>query len=97
MNCEVRLRKELKPYMDSNLKVFDVSCLSDCLSYSALHVLSRRCYGKQRCKVLVNNHHFGSPCLPGVKKYLSVFYACGKDTPSASLLEILPPGEAVVV
>uniref|UniRef100_A0A3Q1LPY6 Eva-1 homolog C n=1 Tax=Bos taurus TaxID=9913 RepID=A0A3Q1LPY6_BOVIN len=48
----------------------------DCLSYSALHVLSRRCYGKQRCKVLVNNHHFGSPCLPGVKKYLSVFYAC---------------------
>ncbi|XP_060259732.1 protein eva-1 homolog C isoform X3 [Ovis aries] len=48
----------------------------DCLSYSALHVLSRRCYGKQRCKVLVNNRHFGSPCLPGVKKYLSVFYAC---------------------
>ncbi|XP_012783437.2 protein eva-1 homolog C isoform X1 [Ochotona princeps] len=48
----------------------------DCLSYSALHVLSRRCYGKQRCKILVNNHHFGSPCLPGVKKYLTVTYAC---------------------
>ncbi|XP_039713326.1 protein eva-1 homolog C isoform X1 [Pteropus medius] len=48
----------------------------DCLSYSALQVLSRRCYGKQRCKVLVNNHHFGSPCLPGVKKYLTVTYAC---------------------
>ncbi|XP_029794923.1 protein eva-1 homolog C isoform X4 [Suricata suricatta] len=49
----------------------------DCLSYSALQVLSRRCYGKQRCKVIVNNHHFGSPCLPGVRKYLSVTYACG--------------------
>ncbi|KAM5278433.1 protein eva-1 homolog C isoform 3-T3 [Hipposideros larvatus] len=49
----------------------------DCLSYSALQVLSRRCYGKQRCKILVNNHHFGSPCLPGVKKYLTVTYACG--------------------
>nr|XP_030736628.1 protein eva-1 homolog C isoform X5 [Globicephala melas] len=48
----------------------------DCLSYSALQVLSRRCYGKQRCKILVNNHHFGSPCLPGVKKYLTVAYAC---------------------
>lgn len=48
----------------------------DCLSYSALQVLSRRCYGKQRCKILVNNHHFGSPCLPGVKKYLTVSYAC---------------------
>ncbi|KAL0614299.1 Protein eva-1-like protein C [Plecturocebus cupreus] len=49
----------------------------DCLSYSALQVLSRRCYGKQRCKIIVNNHHFGSPCLPGVKKYLNVTYACG--------------------
>ncbi|KAM5281017.1 protein eva-1 homolog C isoform 6-T6 [Ctenodactylus gundi] len=48
----------------------------DCLSYSALQVLSRRCYGKQRCKVVVNNYHFGSPCLPGVKKYLTVTYAC---------------------
>nr|XP_045006501.1 protein eva-1 homolog C isoform X2 [Jaculus jaculus] len=48
----------------------------DCLSYSALQVLSRRCYGKQRCKVMVNNYHFGSPCLPGVKKYLTVTYAC---------------------
>nr|XP_015302407.2 protein eva-1 homolog C isoform X4 [Macaca fascicularis] len=49
----------------------------DCLSYSASQVLSRRCYGKQRCKIIVNNHHFGSPCLPGVKKYLTVTYACG--------------------
>ncbi|XP_077935194.1 protein eva-1 homolog C isoform X3 [Halichoerus grypus] len=48
----------------------------DCLSYSALQVLSRRCYGKQRCKIMVNNHHFGSPCPPGVKQYLTVTYAC---------------------
>ncbi|XP_020021285.1 protein eva-1 homolog C isoform X4 [Castor canadensis] len=48
----------------------------DCVSYSALQVLSRRCYGKQRCTVIVNNYHFGSPCLPGVKKYLTVTYAC---------------------
>ncbi|MEJ1282996.1 hypothetical protein NN561_013960 [Cricetulus griseus] len=57
----------------------------DCLSYTALQVLSRRCYGKQRCKVLVDNYHFGSPCLPGVKKYLTVAYACGiKFDPSGS-------------
>ncbi|KAM4888403.1 protein eva-1 homolog C isoform 3-T4 [Thomomys bottae] len=48
----------------------------DCLSYSALQVLSRRCYGKQRCTILVNNYHFGRPCLPGVKMYLTVTYAC---------------------
>lgn len=57
--------------------------LPDCLSYTALQVLSRRCYGKQRCKVLVDNYHFGSPCLPGVKKYLTVAYACGKKNLSA--------------
>ncbi|XP_053420728.1 protein eva-1 homolog C isoform X4 [Nycticebus coucang] len=57
----------------------------DCLSYSALQVLSRRCYGKQRCKVIVNNQHFGSPCLPGVKKYLTVTYACAHPERAALL------------
>ncbi|XP_019384370.1 PREDICTED: protein eva-1 homolog C [Crocodylus porosus] len=48
----------------------------DCLSYTALDVLSKRCYGKQRCKIVVNHNDFGSPCLPGVKKYLNVNYTC---------------------
>ncbi|KAM9566540.1 protein eva-1 homolog C isoform 1-T1 [Guaruba guarouba] len=48
----------------------------DCLSYTALEVLSKRCYGKQRCKVIVTSKDFGSPCLPGVTKYLNVSYAC---------------------
>ncbi|XP_078214570.1 protein eva-1 homolog C isoform X4 [Callithrix jacchus] len=62
----------------------------DCLSYSALQVLSRRCYGKQRCKIVVNNHHFGSPCLPGVKKYLTVTYACVPK----NILTAIDPGIA---
>ncbi|XP_061483798.1 protein eva-1 homolog C isoform X2 [Rhineura floridana] len=48
----------------------------DCFSYSALEVLSEKCYGKQRCKIIANNHNFGKPCLPGVKKYLNVSYVC---------------------
>lgn len=48
----------------------------DCLSHSAVHVLSQRCYGRQRCKILVSNQHFGSPCLPGVRQRLAVTYAC---------------------
>ncbi|XP_062983654.1 protein eva-1 homolog C isoform X1 [Elgaria multicarinata webbii] len=48
----------------------------DCVSYSALEILSKKCYGKQRCKIIANNHNFGRPCLPGVKKYLNVSYAC---------------------
>ncbi|XP_030058001.1 protein eva-1 homolog C isoform X2 [Microcaecilia unicolor] len=48
----------------------------DCLSFAALEILSQRCYGKQKCNFLVNDKHFGAPCLPGVKKYLTVHYAC---------------------
>ncbi|KAL9867529.1 protein eva-1 homolog C isoform 2-T2 [Geothlypis trichas] len=48
----------------------------DCLSHTALEVLSRRCYGKQRCRVIVTSRDFGSPCLPGVTKSLNVSYAC---------------------
>ncbi|XP_074785037.1 protein eva-1 homolog C isoform X3 [Athene noctua] len=51
----------------------------DCLSYTALEVLSKRCHGKQRCKIVVTSRDFGSPCLPGVTKYLNVSYACGVD------------------
>ncbi|NXG25369.1 EVA1C protein, partial [Grallaria varia] len=48
----------------------------ECLSYTALEVLSERCSGKQRCKITVSSHDFGSPCLPGLTKSLSVSYAC---------------------
>ncbi|XP_007424578.1 protein eva-1 homolog C [Python bivittatus] len=48
----------------------------DCFSYSALEVLSKKCYGKQRCRIIANSHNFGRPCMPGVKKYLNVSYAC---------------------
>ncbi|NXS10929.1 EVA1C protein, partial [Neodrepanis coruscans] len=48
----------------------------DCLSYTALEVLSQRCSGKHRCKVIVSSRDFGSPCLPGVTKSLNVSYAC---------------------
>ncbi|KAM6383534.1 protein eva-1 homolog C [Alca torda] len=48
----------------------------DCLSYTALEVVSKRCYGKQRCKIIVTSRDFGSPCLPGVTKYLNISYAC---------------------
>ncbi|POI35284.1 hypothetical protein CIB84_000963 [Bambusicola thoracicus] len=48
----------------------------DCLSHTALEVLSKRCYGKQRCKIIVSSQDFGSPCLPGVAKHLNVSYAC---------------------
>ncbi|XP_069492444.1 protein eva-1 homolog C [Ambystoma mexicanum] len=59
----------------------------DCWSHSALQVLSRKCYGKQRCKIPVNDQHFGNPCLPGVKKYLTVTYAC---VPKVILLALDP-------
>ncbi|CAN2387609.1 Eva-1 homolog C [Pristimantis euphronides] len=59
----------------------------DCVSYSALNVLAQRCYGKQRCRMVVHDKHFGSPCLPGVQKYLTVNYTC---VPKIILKEIDP-------
>ncbi|CAJ0924187.1 unnamed protein product [Ranitomeya imitator] len=59
----------------------------DCISYSALDVLAQRCYGKQRCRMVVHDKHFGSPCLPGVVKYLTVNYSC---VPKIILKEVDP-------
>ncbi|XP_072254289.1 protein eva-1 homolog C isoform X2 [Pyxicephalus adspersus] len=59
----------------------------DCVSYSAMEVLAHRCYGKQRCRMLVSDKHFGSPCLPGVMKYLTVNYSC---VPQIILKEVDP-------
>ncbi|XP_038271860.1 protein eva-1 homolog C isoform X3 [Dermochelys coriacea] len=67
----------------------------DCLSYTALEILSKRCYGKQRCKIIVNNNHFGSPCLPGVKKYLNVSYAC--DISIDSRESRLPKKDGIII
>ncbi|KAM3933184.1 protein eva-1 homolog C isoform 2-T2 [Leptodactylus fuscus] len=59
----------------------------DCVSYSALNLLEQRCYGKQRCRMVVHDKHFGSPCLPGVVKYLTVNYNC---VPKIILKEVDP-------
>ncbi|XP_064500153.1 protein eva-1 homolog C isoform X3 [Pseudopipra pipra] len=57
-------------------KLCGTHLFADCLSYTALEVLSKRCSGKQRCKIIVSSQDFGSPCLPGVTKSLTVSYAC---------------------
>ncbi|KAM4795061.1 protein eva-1 homolog C [Rhinophrynus dorsalis] len=59
----------------------------DCLSYAALDVIAQRCYGKQRCRMPVNEENFGSPCLPGVVKYLTINYSC---VPKILLTEVDP-------
>uniref|UniRef100_UPI00398F3944 protein eva-1 homolog C isoform X2 n=1 Tax=Pristiophorus japonicus TaxID=55135 RepID=UPI00398F3944 len=56
----------------SNLKLPDI----ECLSHTVLEIVSTSCYGKQSCKMMVNNHYFGDPCFPGMQKYLSVIYVC---------------------
>lgn len=51
--------------------------LTDCLNYEALHLVSKSCYGKQKCVVAVSNQTFRDPCFPGTRKYLAVVYSCG--------------------
>ncbi|XP_078264886.1 protein eva-1 homolog C isoform X2 [Rhinoraja longicauda] len=60
----------------------------ECLSHTALQVVTTSCYGKQNCKIIVSSHYFGDPCLPGMQKYLSVVYICV----SKLLLQEADPG-----
>ncbi|KAG7484471.1 hypothetical protein MATL_G00049590 [Megalops atlanticus] len=52
----------------------------ECLFHGAVHLVSKTCYAKQRCVITVNDHNFRDPCLPGIKKYLSILYACVPQT-----------------
>uniref|UniRef100_H3BBF9 Protein eva-1 homolog C n=2 Tax=Latimeria chalumnae TaxID=7897 RepID=H3BBF9_LATCH len=66
----------------------------DCFSYVAPDTFSK-CYRKQSCKIMVTNHQFGNPCLPGVGKYLNVTYTCVPKTllkvVDADSHDLIPP------
>uniref|UniRef100_A0A3Q0RMI0 Eva-1 homolog C n=1 Tax=Amphilophus citrinellus TaxID=61819 RepID=A0A3Q0RMI0_AMPCI len=47
-----------------------------CSAFTAVHLVSKSCYSKQNCAVLVSNQTFRDPCFPGTRKYLSVIYSC---------------------
>ncbi|XP_036976356.1 protein eva-1 homolog C isoform X1 [Acanthopagrus latus] len=59
----------------------------ECLNHEAVHLVSKSCYGKQKCAVAVGNQTFRDPCFPGTRKYLSVVYSC---VPQALLKEADP-------
>ncbi|KAG9351766.1 hypothetical protein JZ751_023017 [Albula glossodonta] len=49
----------------------------ECLFHGAVDLVSKNCYAKQRCVITVNDQNFRDPCYPGIRKYLSILYACG--------------------
>ncbi|XP_051540324.1 protein eva-1 homolog C-like isoform X2 [Myxocyprinus asiaticus] len=52
----------------------------ECLFHGAVDVVTKICYGKQRCFFTIDEEHFKDPCPPGTKKYLTVHYACVPPT-----------------
>ncbi|KAK7925939.1 hypothetical protein WMY93_008249 [Mugilogobius chulae] len=48
----------------------------ECLNHEAVHFVSKLCYSKQKCTVVVSDQTFRDPCFPGTRKYLSVLYSC---------------------
>ncbi|XP_051790917.1 protein eva-1 homolog C isoform X2 [Erpetoichthys calabaricus] len=48
----------------------------DCLSYTTLKKVSRRCHGKPNCSLTADTQTFGDPCYPGLRKHLRVSYTC---------------------
>uniref|UniRef100_A0AAV2J9R1 SUEL-type lectin domain-containing protein n=1 Tax=Knipowitschia caucasica TaxID=637954 RepID=A0AAV2J9R1_KNICA len=59
----------------------------ECLNHEAVHLVSKSCYGRQKCAVVVSNQTFRDPCFPGTRKYLSVLYSCVPQ----SLLRVADP------
>ncbi|XP_051781540.1 protein eva-1 homolog C [Erpetoichthys calabaricus] len=59
----------------------------DCLSGTALQIMTSRCHGKRSCNILANSREFGDPCYPGIRKYLNVIYTC---VPKKLLEEVQP-------
>ncbi|KAJ8342530.1 hypothetical protein SKAU_G00324580 [Synaphobranchus kaupii] len=52
----------------------------ECLFHGAVELVTKACYAKQRCVIAVDDHNFRDPCFPGIRKYLSVLYACVPQT-----------------
>ncbi|KAJ8266669.1 hypothetical protein GJAV_G00133260 [Gymnothorax javanicus] len=50
--------------------------LFECLFHGAVDLVAKACYAKQRCVIAINNQNFRDPCFPGIRKYLTVLYAC---------------------
>ena len=51
---------------------------TSCTSETATSTLSRRCDGKKKCRVGINNYVLGDPCV-GTFKYSDVHYICLGD------------------
>ncbi|XP_076876287.1 protein eva-1 homolog C isoform X5 [Brachyhypopomus gauderio] len=60
---------------------------AECLYHGALDVVRSACYGKQRCRLHIDDERFQNPCVPGTKKYLTVLYSC---VPQSLLKEANP-------
>ncbi|XP_064607497.1 adhesion G protein-coupled receptor L2-like isoform X2 [Liolophura sinensis] len=56
-----------------------------CMSLRSLKIVSDRCDGWTRCKIVTNNDLFGDPC-PDTYKYLQVQYRCAKEPPPSTRL-----------
>jgi len=70
--------KVIKDFLLYN-KTFFSFFWAECLYHGAGDVVSKICYGKQRCLFTVDQEHFKDPCPPGTKKYITVLYACGMN------------------
>jgi hypothetical protein len=38
----------------------------------------KRCHGRNHCVIEAEEYVFGNPCPPGVQKYLTLSYICGR-------------------
>ncbi|XP_062619660.1 protein eva-1 homolog C-like isoform X1 [Saccostrea cucullata] len=49
---------------------------ADCRSSTAVEKVMKKCHGRNRCAMDVEEYVFGNPCPPEIPKYLKVIYTC---------------------
>lgn len=49
---------------------------ADCRSSTAVEKVMKKCHGRNRCAIDVEEYVFGNPCPPAMPKYLRVIYTC---------------------
>ncbi|XP_031427562.1 protein eva-1 homolog C isoform X2 [Clupea harengus] len=59
----------------------------ECLYFGAAHTVLKKCNGKQRCLITINDQTFRNPCPPRSTKHLTILYSC---VPQVLMKEVEP-------
>ncbi|XP_048765915.2 protein eva-1-like isoform X2 [Ostrea edulis] len=80
LRCQKRLKIVISDAiygrMPQDTSLCSGSTPADCRSSTAVEKVMKKCHGRNRCAVDVEEYVFGNPCPSAIPKYLKVIYTC---------------------